>query len=420
VPRVTGGQPFARETAFLLQACRIDRRPPDPADLDRLDWSYITDAAGRQGVAPLVADWLKDVPDLAITEPGVSVLRDAYWVNHFRNQVLLEELERIQRAADAAGIATMPMKGASLAADYYPTPALRVMSDLDALVHPRDLARVAAVMQELNYYGIDTARSYVDDRWLDESSREHPWIAMRDGLQVLIEFRTASIETAVGRLTDLDRPFTQMLHRYTEEVWKRAEGAPRLRMPPEDLLLTVAAHLAAKHVDFRLIWLHDIARIVTGAPSLDWDYVARTAARLRMAAPVSAALHAAARWLGAPITAEHLACVAAPLRTAAAGWLERWDDRRLRLLVSTLGARDLRTGGPAFWPLISALSRVRGVGTQLRVLRWVAFPGRGYLEHRGIPVSAGAMGYGAATIRRAVRRINPSAGPAPADAGAQR
>ena len=413
-----GASRFARENAVMLAACRVDCLPPDPAQLRGLDWPYVAEAADRQGVTPLLADWMSSLGDS--DAPGAAALHDAYWVNHFRNQVILAEQEHVRRAADAAGIETMPMKGASLAAGYYRTPALRMMSDLDLLVRPQELARLAAVMTELNYYAIDTARSYVDERWLDDSSREHSWIAMRDGLQVLIEIRTASIEPAIGRLTDLDRPFTLLLHRYTAEVWDRASasrgvGEP-LRLPPEDLLLTVATHLAAKHVDFRMIWLHDIARIVTVATSLDWDYVARTADRLRITAPVTAALGATARWLGAPITDAHLATVSAPLRTGTGRWLERWDDRRLRRLVATLGARDLRVGGPGFWPLVSALSRVKGIGAQFRVLRWVGFPSRAYLEHRGIDVSAGVLGYGVATVRRVTGRLR--AGPSRADPSA--
>ena len=407
------GARFARENEVLLAACRDDRRPPDPAELRGVDWPHLRAAADRQGVTPLVADWMSSLADRDV--PGAATLRDGYWVSYFRNQVLLPAYEQMRRAADAAGIETMPMKGASLAADYYPSPALRVMSDLDVLVRPNDLQRVAEVMRELNYSAIDTDRSYVDERWLDDSSREHSWVAMRDGLQILIEIRTASIEPAVGRLTDLDRPFTQLLHRYTAEVWARAEarrktGEP-LRVTPEDLLLTVATHLAAKHVDFRLIWLHDIARIVTATPSLDWDYVARTADRLRITAPVTAALHAATRWLGVPIEDGHLDTVAAPLRSSSARWLERWDDRQLRRLVATIGARDLTVGGPGLWPLVSALSRVRGLGAQLRVLRWVGLPSRAYLKHRGINVSEGVLGYGAAILRRcvaAIGRIAPS------------
>jgi hypothetical protein len=394
--------PFARENTVLLDACRVDRRPPEPDQIRGLDWAHLWTAADRQGVAPLVADWMSSLADSG--GPDAVPLHDTYWMNHFRNQVLLAELERVQRAAGAAGIDTMPMKGASLATAYYESPALRVMSDIDLLARPQDLSRLAAVMSGLNYYAIDTARSYVDERLLDDSSREHSWVAMRDGLQVLIEIRTASIEPAIGRLTDLDRPFTLLLHRYTEEVWERARvsrtvGEP-LCVPPEDVLLTVATHLAAKHVDFRLIWLRDIARIAIVAPTLDWDYVARTAARLRVTAPVTAALRAAVQWLGAPISEAQLAKVSEPLRTGGGRWLERWDDKRLRRLVATIGTRDLTVGGPGVWPLVSALSRVRGPGAMFRVLRWVGFPSRDYLKHRGIETPAGVLGYGAATVRR--------------------
>lgn len=397
----------ARENGVLFAACRLDAQASDMADLAALDWSYLLDAANRQGVMPLVATWLPQSPHPSIDGPTATELHHAYWSNHFRNQTLLSELDRLQQAARAAGVELMPLKGAALVRHYYPRPALRVMSDLDLLVRNGDRARIASVLRALQYRPIGTAASYVDERFLDSGSREHGWMVIRDGLEVLVELRTTPLEPAVGRLTDLDHRFTRLLHEYAEAVWHRAgraDGSQHPRMSPEDLLLQVATHLAAKHLDFRLIWLRDIACLAAGAPSLDWDYVARTAERLRVAAPVSAALAAAVRWLGARVDHRHLARVARPLHTRLSRPLERWDYARLMRYVDALGSQDLTTGGPVMWPLMSALSRVRGVVPKVRVLRWVALPSRAYLTHRGITAAAGPLGYAAATLRRSGHR----------------
>lgn len=163
-------------------------------------------------------------------------------------------------------------------------------------------------------------------------------------------------------------------------------------MSPEDLLLHVTTHLAAKHLDFRLVWLHDIARIVLRSPRLDWAYVAARTVDLRVAAPVTAALEAARRYAAAPITDEQLERIRAGLGSASAFSLAQRDLRRLMRHVDGIPSADLTVEGPGVWPLGAALSRVQGVRARLRVLRWVLLPGREYLEHRGIAAGSAIVG----------------------------
>lgn len=398
-----------KENAFLLATCHVGTAPSKLPSSTALDWSYVVRAADRQGVAPLVHDWLRRHPEVKVDNPWADHLHHAYWTNHFRNKALLSELGRVSHAAAEAGIDLMPVKGASLATDYYPTPALRPLSDLDVLVRPHHIAGLSRVLRALGYGESEPPPSYIEHRWLDDESREHCWTAVRDGLDILIECRTVPLELAAGRLTDLDGALTAALRQHAAEVWIRA-GAGRDRasggtpMSPEDLLLHVTTHFAAKHVDFRLIWLHDVARIVTGARAFDWDYVARTTAGLRVAAAVSAALEAAVRWIGAPIGAEPLRLVSAGLRARSVVALERWDYHRLCGYVASLAARDLTVEGPGVWPLGSALARVHGWRPRLRVLRWVGMPGRAYLAQPNRTID-GPLGYIAASARRYTRRL---------------
>lgn len=400
---------FARQNALLFAACHVGTEATTPVPSPPLDWTYVLRAADRQGVTPLLHEWLKRHPEVVVDEEWAHRVHDAYWASHFQNRLLLSELERVSHAASGAGIDLMPLKGATLATDYYPTPALRPLSDLDLLVRPHDADGLGRVLQALHYQEVAPSPSYVADRWLDDASRDHCWFATRDGFDVLIEYRTAPLELAVGRLTDLDPACTALLRQHAAEVWARA-GAARdrtaigTRMSPEDLLLHVTSHLAAKHLDFRLIWLHDVARIVMGAPELDWDYVSRTSTHLRIAAPVSAALQAAAAWAGAPIRAEHLERVRAGLKARSVVALERRDYDRLCRHIASLGGGDLTAQGPGVWPLGAALSRVSGWLPRVRMLRWVALPDRAYLAHRGMPAES-SLGYVAAWVRRCARRL---------------
>ena len=398
---------FTAENALLFAAARIDDQAPALAASGGLDWVYLRRAAARQGVAPLLHDWLRRHPDVAVDAAFAERLHEQYWSGHFRNRLLLEELRRVARAAAERGIEIMPLKGAHLAGRLYPAPALRPLSDLDLLTRPRDVERMGALLQSMGYLEVDHAPSYVDDRWLDLDSRDYCWFAVRQGFDSLIEYRVAPLELAVGRLTDLDEAYTDALRRHAQDVWTRsspsAEGTMRVQSP-EDLLLHVATHLAAKHVDFRLIWLHDIARLVAATPGLDWEYVAAQAAELRMAAPVAAALDAARRYAAAPIADAHSAAVVETLGPPSRLSLGHRDLARLQRHVAALPLQDLTVEGPGVWPIGAALSRVRGWRARLRVLWWVLLPGREYLAHRGT-VGQGALGRIAGSIRRLALRV---------------
>lgn len=408
---------LAAENHLLIAAARAD----DTANLrhDALDWHYLQRAADRQGVLPLLYQWLQRHPDVVAgaKDAGHAVvleaLHEAYWRSHFRNRLLFEELQRIAHAAADAGIVLMPLKGAVLAPHFYATPALRPLSDVDLLVQPRDVRPFGELLRRMGYEGTDSAPSYVDDEWLDLDSRDYCYFATRQGFDSFIEYRVAPLELAVGRLTDLDAAYTDALRRHAREVWARARpagGGGLVRQSPEDLLLHVATHLAAKHVDFRLIWLHDLARIVIATPDLDWEYIADRSAALRVAAPVVAALDAARRHLGAPVAAAHLDRITGTLGRPSRLSLAHRDLARLQRHVAALPTRDLTQDGPWVWPLGAALSRVRGWPARLRVLRWVLLPGREYLEHRGT-AAGGPLGRITGSLKRLMLRLRAAFGP---------
>ena len=385
------------ENALLRAAC--DVRPGASIEpCAEYDWRYLQDAAHRQGVTPLLYDWLTRHPEVAVDPLDRAMLHDAYWANHFRNRLLLAELARVREAARRLGLDLMPLKGARLAPDYYPAPALRPLCDLDFLVRPEHLQRVGELLSSIGYRQVEKPGTYIDASALDAGSSEHSFAADADGFDAQIEYRAVALELTSLQLTDLDPVVTAALRAYTADAWARARST---RMTPEDLLLHVTTHLAARHVDFRLIWLHDIARLIAGEPELDWTYVVRTSARLRAAAPVGAALQAAERWVGAAVPPEIVAQLHDAARTRPWLAIDRWNHGRLMDHVASLGDRDLRAEGPGLSPIATALGCLSGWGPRLKLLRWVALPSRAYLADRGM-ASTGVFGYAGASVRRYV------------------
>lgn len=393
-----------RENALLTAACRLD---DGDVPSGSLDWAYIERAADVQGVASLLHEWLSRHPEVHVAPKAAQHLHDAYWVTHFRNRVLLAELDRLATAAALEGIAVMPLKGARLAVEYYGRAARRPLSDLDLFVPPQDIEAVSRLLLASGYDAVDPLPSYAPADVLDRRSRELGFAAERMGFSVLVECRTQPLELAVGRLTDFDSRYTDRLEEYAAHLVIRARGrtgtsSAGLKMPAEDLLLHVATHMAAKHVQFRLIWLHDIVRVLVDAPDFDWPYLLDVSSRLRTALPVAAALEAARRWLGAPVPDRWIAALQAAASVDGPGLFGRWESHQLRTLVGSLGIRDLTGSGPGFWPVGAALNRVNGWGPRLRMLRWVAWPCPAYVSHR-----ASARASAVAATRSAVSSTPP-------------
>jgi hypothetical protein len=82
-------------------------------------------------------------------------LRETLSAAHRRNAMKelrrAAELRRIDAALGAAGIPSLVLKGPVLAATVYPDRASRTMTDLDFLLHERDLSRATAVLGEVGY-----------------------------------------------------------------------------------------------------------------------------------------------------------------------------------------------------------------------------------------------------------------------------
>jgi hypothetical protein len=402
-----------RENALLIAASRYPDAPPrSPATDEGYDWAYVLNAAEKQGVSALLRQWLVGENSIATPDWARTALDATYWGQHFRNRFLLDAFADVLARVAAIGLPVMPLKGAALVQGYYPAAALRPMSDLDLLVRPDDAERMADLLHDCGY--LPAARPATSD-----GDREYAFVSHRAEGAVIIEYRSEPLDPITGFPASLDVVLTTRLRAHAARMWERGTpgefgGAPVVRIAPEDLLLHITSHLATRHAGFRLLWLHDVCRVLVAHPTdFDWRYFWDEAVLLNLTVPVEAALEAAHRWLDAPRSAPTPApppasgggvprCNASS-NAVSEGMVEKLNSppphggqrgggggnpapmhalewRIAMRAVSRLDRADMATEQPRAWAeAVGAFCRLTSARPRLRALLFFVVPNREYL-----------------------------------------
>ena len=111
-----------------------------------INWDYLMETAQRHKVMTLLYQSLKATCPEAVPQTTLKQLRFLFQVNYLRNQFLTEELLKLLTLFEKSNISAVPFKGPVLAVKAYGNLALRQFSDLDILIHKRDIFRVKELL----------------------------------------------------------------------------------------------------------------------------------------------------------------------------------------------------------------------------------------------------------------------------------
>ena len=289
IPSVTNGH----EWSVLLAACSLITAEEKHQRLRTLlsqpiDWQALFDLAGRHGVQQLLYQ--------AISESSASIpahkalpMQQNHQLNLRRALLMSGELIRIVDHLASLGIETLPYKGLALAEVIYGDIALRQSGDIDLLIRPKDFSRVRDALQNIGFTP-HSRLSEPQERAYLKSGYEYSF----DGAAGpnLLEVQWAIQPRFYSIHFDMDGIFERA-------VTVNVAGRPMKTPSSEDLFLILSAH-AAKHVWGRLIWICDLALILT-LPNLDWQWIAAQAKALGIARIVDVTMILANRLLAAEI-----------------------------------------------------------------------------------------------------------------------
>jgi len=253
------------EWSVLLAACSAiapeeKNRRLVPLLKRPIQWPVLFSRAEQHGLSPLLYQALFGMPDIVPFE-SLRQLKKRYQSNIHKSLFLTRELIRILDEFDSLAIEVLPYKGVTLAETVYGDVALRQSGDIDLLIRPRDVKRAKDALSKLGY-----------TPQLSFSPREED--------AYLISGYETTFDSPLGRnLLELQwalQPSFYAVDADMEEFFNRAVtmsvgGRSMKMLTAEDLFVILSVH-AAKHVWARLVWLCDIARVMTST-SLDWDRV---------------------------------------------------------------------------------------------------------------------------------------------------
>ena len=280
------------EWSLLRAACSEAASRQDLALLlqQSIDWKILLDLAGHHGVESLLYQRLSSMAEF-IPADEMRALQQGYQTNLHKAMLLSLELIRIYDLLSSRGLKVLAYKGLALAQTVYGDIALRHAGDIDILIHASDFSRIRDVVQELGY---------TPHTRLPESQER---VYLKSGYECAFDGTAGpnllEVQWAIQpRFYAVDFDMDGLFRR---GVTVPVAGRPMQTPCAEDLFIVLSLH-AAKHVWGRLIWLCDLARLMS-LPTLNWTWIAEQAKDRRIVRILRVGMLLANRMLGAPIPA---------------------------------------------------------------------------------------------------------------------
>jgi len=276
------------------------------------DWPRLLLLAARE-VAPL-ALWrvVKGIPESLPPEVLTSLQQSAVGLD-LRMQQLARRAQQTTRALADAGVPCLLLKGAAVGAIIDPTFRARPMTDIDVLVHRRDVERAEAAVLAAGWKLTDNP-VYLE-LLKDAHHLPHFVDPALPGLRLELHVR----------LMPRDQPFA-----FDEALlWRDARPAS----PPFDGALVPSSSHILLHACVHFAWQHTVRfgawrsfRVVSAMiaqPDFSWDRFVQTALEVKAGTTCFWTLRLAQTMAGIPVPERVLAQLAPPTPAKVCNALER-------------------------------------------------------------------------------------------------
>jgi hypothetical protein len=306
-----------------------------PEQTSSLDWTKLLALANDQGLLPLLTQKLSHVAPEVIPPEAQQKLKSFFREQTIFDLRMLAELYRILDRFAAQGIAVMATKGPVLARRCYGFSFARQYTDLDFILRDADVLRTTETLISLGY----DAKVPPSAIRAKKPAGEYAFTQLASKL--LVELHTEKTFRYYPNPLSIDELLTR-----NSSV--RLGEQDILALSVEDELLLISIH-GAKHFWERLLWIADVAALVTHNP-IDWDRVTAVAREADAQPMLRIALLLARNVAGASLPAAVQADAesdsgACHMAQQIADRLPHVDEQPMRLLSRARFRVKMRGGG---------------------------------------------------------------------------
>ena len=306
------------------------------------DWARLLVLAEAHGVAGHLTACLRSLDEDLVPAEIRQTLVDRQRAQNFFTLRLTAELFRILDRFSSEGIGALVVKGPVLAVQAYGDPAMRAYGDLDLLVRQRDIRRATEL---LSAAGFSPA---VPLSAIDAGRIPGQYLFSKPDSKLIVELHNDLTLRYFPRRLPIEEFFARQIR-----VRLDAREAPALSV--EDELVLICIH-GAKHFWERLMWIADVAALVSRQTGIDWQRVADSAQAVEAERMLHTGLRLSSDLLKARLPHKVLAmaqadAVSARLVERTLKWLPAAGSAPPGLLeraVYRLGMRGGLISGPAY------------------------------------------------------------------------
>ena len=229
-----------------------------------MDWDVVLALAEEHGTQGVLAKRLGEAGDARVPAAAREKLQSRMRAQNLFTLSMTAELFRILADFSKANIETIPVKGPVISLLTHGDPAVRSYCDLDLVLLQRDIPQATQRMLAL---GFDPR---VPLSVIRTGKIPGEYVFKRPGTQHIVELHTERTFRHYPRRMRVEELFARK--RY---VLMDGREVPTLSL--EDELVLTCVH-GAKDFWERLMWVSDVAAIVTKHPEMDWGKARRAAA----------------------------------------------------------------------------------------------------------------------------------------------
>ena len=231
------------------------------------DWSPLLVLAEAHGVLGHLAVRVRGLDENIVPADIRQMLLEHHREQVFSTLRMTAELFRLLELFAANEIPTLIVKGPALAMQAYGDPTMRSFGDLDFLVRQRDIRRATESLQAAGY------EAAVPLSAIDAGKIPGQYFFSKTDTKLVVELHNDFTLRYFPRPLPIEEFFARRIR-----VCIDGHEAPALSV--EDELVLICIH-GAKHLWERLMWIADVAALVSRQTGINWGRATASARAVR-------------------------------------------------------------------------------------------------------------------------------------------